>query len=106
MVPDGHYAVRYSTQCRLLKLKTITGQLGKKDDALLGKRVLFYKSENRWQRFAFLNDDNSVQFYHKYAVTCTPEQLESMRSMVAAIVKRPQHAQDLYIEIEQKSNKS
>ena len=96
MLPDGRYAVPYSDSHRLIKVQTITAP-----GRTFGRRVLFYKKERGWEDFAFLNEDNSIHLYVKMKITWTEEQKEVVQSAVKALIRDPQKAKELYIEISQ-----
>jgi len=103
MLPDGRYAVaRQSGDYRLIWLKTIAGDLGKKDAGLFGKRILYYKTADGWQAFGFLDDDGSLRIHRKFLLAWTPEQLESIRSVFMALIENPQQARELYKVMEKK----
>ena len=97
MLPDGKYAMRTeSGDYRLLWLKTIVGDLGRKDRGWFGKRLLYYKIEKGWQDFALLNDDGSLKIHLKFLQTCTQAQLGALHATVASIIENPELARGLY----------
>lgn len=98
-LPDGYYAVRCGADSyRLIWLTTATRGIDKKDAKY--RRILFYKKGPRWEDFAFLNDDGTVQLYVKFVKTWTPAQLHSIRSAVMEIRRNPHEAQWLYEQLE------
>lgn len=102
---DGYYAVRYKSGCRAISLQTCKDR---KKERLHGKRILSFRNRpdagvhrnQGWTSFAFLTEGNDVQFFKQYFANCTPQQLESMRSAVRAIVANPDEAFAAFKETE------
>ena len=97
MLPNGRYAIRYANGFRVLWIHTAKRKNEPK--FFFGKRILFArKNPKGWTSFAFLGEGNKIQLFRKFAESCTPQQLEGLRSLVAAVSADPQKALALFEE--------
>ena len=103
MLRDGKYSVIFTAtgEYRSIMVKTIRGDLGTKDVALMGKTILFYRKEGRgWQSFGFLRPDNSVAFFRKFSMQCSPAQLQAARKLIGVIAANPEGARRAFERLE------
>lgn len=103
MLKDGRYCVIFTAtgEYRTVMVKTVKGDLGEKDNALMGKTILFYRKQSGgWQSFGFLRPDNSVAFFRKFSAESTPEQLQAARKMIGVIAADPEGAKKTYRRLE------
>lgn len=85
---DSHYAIVYSTgDYRILRVNTPS------EGKLAGKRIICMKEGNDFKGFGFLQPNDSVIFWKKFANGQPDYRLARIRRAVEIVAKNPKQAQ-------------